>query len=281
MCVFSDYFIITDGNVQSMLPWQHVDVGQLRDLGMEDRILTTSKNSVAAQNRFIYYPDHLVRMPGPGGNIFASMATVWREPLFEGAIAGLLSEVNKPRRAEEVTDESIGSFISRRFGSAVADNIVSALYHGIYAGDIYNLSARTILPALWHMESRHSSIMRGMLDQLFGGLKAMSNDDFDALADRSYPLPSAGDVLREVKKSSVFTFKGGLGELAGRLEEKLNNCPNISVYKNTAVNDIKLHFKTEDSKVRASFSFVEPVKCLLVAVCENEIDQKMLAKYIG
>ena len=223
---------------------------------MEDRILSTSKNSVAARNRFIYYPDHLVRMPGPGGSIFKSIATVWREPLFDGAVAGLLSEVNKPRRVEELTDESIGSFISRRFGNAVADNIVSALYHGIYAGDIYSLSARTILPALWHMERKHSSIIRGMLDQLLGGLRPMSNDDFDALIDDANPLPNARDVLGEAKKSSVFTFKGGLGELASRLEERLDDCLNVFIHKNTSVDDIRLHFQPEGSKVRAPFPLV-------------------------
>ena len=217
---------------------------------MEDRIISTSKNSVAAQNRFIYYPDRLVRMPGPGSSIFKDIATVWREPLFNGALGGLLSEVNKPRRPDELTDESIGSFISRRFGSAIADNVASALFHGIYAGDIYNLSVRSILPALWHIEGKHSSVMRGLLDQLFGGLRPVSNDDFNAVADPANPLPNVVDILGDVKKSSVFTFKGGLGELGDRLEENLDDCPNVFVHKDTRVSDLKLHFHTESSKVR-------------------------------
>ena len=225
---------------------------QIRNLGMEDRIISTSKNSIAAQNRFIYYPDHLVRMPGPGSRIFKSIATVWREPLFNGAIGGLLSEVNKPCRPDDLVDESIGSFISRRFGSAIADNVASALFHGIYAGDIYNLSVRSILPSLWHIEGKHSSVMRGMLDQLLGGLRPVSNDDFDAVADTANPLPKVVDALGDVRKSSVFTFKGGLGELGERLEERLNDCPNVIVYKDTAVSSLKLHFHSEGSKVRKS-----------------------------
>ena len=219
---------------------------------MGDRIISTSKNSVAAQNRFIYYPDHLVRMPGPGSNIFKNVSTILREPLFEGSIRGILSEANKPRRSENCVDESIGSFISRRFGKGIADNIASALFHGIYAGDIYDLSARSILPALWHIEGKHSSIMRGMLDQLFGGLRPVSNDDFDMTIDSSNPLPDANDLLGEVKKSSVFTFKGGLGELSTGLQASLESCQNVFIYKNTTVNELNFNFQTEGSKVRAS-----------------------------
>lgn len=233
-----------------------IDINQIRDLDMEDRIISTSKNSVAAQNRFVYYPDHLVRMPGPGSSIFKNVSTILREPLFHGSIRGMLSEINEPRRPQSCVDESIGSFISRRFGKGIADNIVSALFHGIYAGDIYNLSARSILPALWHIESKHSSIMRGMLDQFFGGLKPISNDDFDLTIDSANPLPNANDVLGEVKKSSVFTFKGGLGELSTRLEANLDDCPNVFIHKDTSIKGIKLKVRTEGSKVRTSTSFL-------------------------
>lgn len=219
---------------------------------MEDRIIYTSKNSVAAQNRFIYYPDHLVRMPGPGSNILKNVSTVLREPLFDGFIRSVLSEVNKPRRPVDCVDESIGSFISRRFGKDIADNVVSALFHGIYAGDIYNLSARSILPALWHMEDKHSSIMRGVLDQFLGGLRPISNDDFDMTVASASPLPNANDLLGDVKKSSVFTFKGGLGELSTTLEASLDDCPNVLIHKNTSVNEIRMNFRTEGSKVSAS-----------------------------
>ena len=219
-------------------------------MGLEDRILTTNKKSPAAQNRFIYYPDHLVRLPGPGSNIFKNIATIAREPLFAGALSETLSEITRPRRPESLSDESIGSFISRRFGGTIADNVVSAVFHGIYAGDIYNLSARSILPSLWHTEWRHCSIVKGMLDQLFGGLRPASNEDFDTLRDPANPLGDVEhDPMEEVRKASVFTFKGGLGELGDRLEQRLGDRENVLVYKDTEVNDLKLQFHTEGSRV--------------------------------
>ena len=224
------------------------DAIQARDLGLEDRILMTSKNSVAAQNRFIYYPDHLVRMPGPGVSLFQNISQVLSEPIFNGAISGALSEVTKARRPEGLQDESVGSFLARRFGSALTDNVVSAVFHGIYAGDIYKLSARAIMPSLWATEWRSNSIMRGLLKQAFGGVQPIATIDLDMIKTlQSQPIMS--DKLEVVKKSSVFTFKGGIGELADRLEVKLDKSDNVLILENTHVGQIKLGSNSAGEKV--------------------------------
>lgn len=221
---------------------------QVRDLGLEDRILMTSKNSVAAQNRFIYYPDHLVRMPGPGSSLLQNVFNVLSEPIFKGTISGALSEVIKPRRLETLEDESIGSFLTRRFGSTLTDNVVSAVFHGIYAGDIYKLSARAILPSLWAIEWRNNSIIRGLLEQAFGGMQPIATSDLDVLKTlQSQPIMS--DKLEAVKKSSVFTFKGGIGELADRLEAKLDESDNVLVLENNNVGKIVLGSNATGEKV--------------------------------
>ena len=136
------------------------DAIQVREIGLEDRILMTSKNSIAAQNRFIYYPDHLVRMPGPGSSFL---------------------QTTKPQRPGHLQDESVGSFLTRRFGSALADNVVSAIFHGIYAGDIYKLSARAIVPSLWATEIRNQSIIKGLLEQAFGRMQPIAKSDLDTI----------------------------------------------------------------------------------------------------
>lgn len=212
----------------------------------------TSKNSVAAQNRFIYYPDHLVRMPGPGTSLLQNISNVLSEPIFEGTISGALSEVSKPRRSGDLQDESIGSFLTRRFGSAMADNVVSAVFHGIYAGDIYKLSARAIVPSLWAIEWRNNSIMKGLLEQAFGGMQPIATSDLDVIKTlQSQPIMS--DKLKAVKKSSVFTFKGGIGELADRLEKKLDENDNVLILENNEVGQIKLGSNGAGEKVRTPF----------------------------
>ena len=84
------------------------------------------------------------------------------EPVFEGLGLGALFEFQRPQRATwaqynnpEVDDESVASFLERRLGTPdVGNNIVSAVLHGIYAGDVNQLSARSLLPKLWYGESK-------------------------------------------------------------------------------------------------------------------------------
>ena len=239
---------------------------QVHDLGLEDRILMTSKNSVAAQNRFIYYPDHLVRMPGPGSSLLQNMSNVLSEPIFKGTIAAALSEVTKPQRPTDLQDESIGAFLTRRFGSALADNVVSAIFHGVYAGDIYKLSARAVMPSLWAIEWRSNSIMIGLLSQAFGAMRPIAASDLHMIKTlQSQPIRS--DKLELVKKSSVFTFKGGLGELADRLESKLDESDNVLILENTDVRQIYLRSDAAGEKVRTIF---HPKSGVFCAACESE-----------
>ena len=220
----------------------------MRDLGLEDRLLMTSKNSVAAQNRFIYYPDHLVQMPGPGSSLLNNLSTVWTEPVFDGAISGTLTEVTKPQRPDDLHDESIGSFLSRRFGSALANNVVSAIFHGIYAGDIYKLSARSILAGAWETEKRHASIVKGLLLQAFGDLRPIAVDDL-AIVTEYQRQPPMSEILETAKKSSVFTFKGGIGELADRIKFKLLETPNVDIKTKTFAKKMYLKPDTPVPKV--------------------------------
>ena len=230
---------------------------QARDLGLEDRILTTSKNSVAAQNRFIYYPDHLVRMPGPGSSLLQNIFNVFSEPIFKGTVTGALSEFTKPRRPDDLHDESIGSFVTRRFGSGLADNIVSAVFHGIYAGDIYKLSARAIVPSLWAIEWQNNSVVKGLLLQAFKGMQPVAASDIDMIKILQ-SQPAMSDRLEAVKKSSVFTFKGGIGELADRVKSKLDQSDNVLILEDTDVRHIHLRSDAAGEKVRISFMiFIE------------------------
>ncbi len=210
----------------------------------------TSKDSVAAQNRFIYYPDHLIRMPSPGLSLLQNVSTLWSEPVFDGALSAALMEVTKPQRPEGLYDESIGSFISRRFGSNLADNVVSAVFHGIYAGDIYKLSARTILAGLWQTELGYQSLIKGFLSQAFGGLGPFATEDLKIVREFQC-RPPMSEKLETAKKSSVFTFKGGIGELADQLEGKLLESPKVEIRRRTLAKEMVLQSATTDPKVRA------------------------------
>lgn len=229
----------------------------------------TSKNSVAAQNRFVYYPDHLVRMPGPGTSLLSNVTNLLSEPVFKGAIWGAIKEYYRaaPKRPDGIEDESIGSFISRRFGSGPADNLASAIIHGIYAGDIYNLSARTILPAQWETETKIGSVLQGLYLQqqpVYSGEQTSDNDssiylhgsgrrpvateDLELVKDFN-SRAAISDKLKAIRGSSVFTFKGGIGELADRLEAKLQKNPRVVIQMQARARKVELRSQETGSRV--------------------------------
>ncbi|KAL8860401.1 MAG: hypothetical protein Q9178_003060 [Gyalolechia marmorata] len=213
--------------------WVTLDL--IRDLGLESQVLMTSKESVAAQNRFIYFPDHLVRLPGPGSSILNILYSMFTEPLYKNMFSASLTELFKPARANSIDDESIGSFISRRFKSSLADNLVSAGIHGIYAGDIYQLSVRSIMPFLWYAEEAANSVTAGFVGRW--NLHWPHDTALEAEWANASPV---SDTIQAIRNSSVFTFRKGIGQLADRLETKLAEAANFTVRMQTKVDDARL-----------------------------------------
>ena len=146
-------------------------------------------------------------MPGPGRSLWSNVSNLLSEPIFKGTISGTLSEVTKPRRPANATDQSVGSFLTRRVGPTLTDNVASAVFHGVYAGDIYKLSARTILSKQWQLEGRHASILAGLLQGMLGGEMPILTADLQVMKEMMQQ-PKTSEDLENVKSSSVYTLKG-------------------------------------------------------------------------
>lgn len=208
--------------------------------------MATHGDHVAARNRFVYYPDHLVRMPGPYAqtglltNIFRNLSALLTEPIFKGIIGYLLAEPTVETRGKHVEDESVGDFVTRRFGPTIADNMLSALFHGIYAGDIYNLSARTLLAKLWYMETRDpagSGVMPEVFELMLKNEQICSSSDARLLAEDVTSETSA-TLFRNIAQQSVYTFTKGIGQLTSNLETVLLESPNVRIATENAVSQI-------------------------------------------
>lgn len=192
----------------------------------------TSKDSVAARNRFIYYPDHLVRMPGPASSFFENVSTILGEPVFKGFLSAVFYEWGIPARSEHLDDESVGSFIARRLDRKLADNIVSAILHGVYAGDVWQLSMKSIQPLAWYNERRHGSMVDAAFKAFSDGMdsgKTMTLKDAK-LMENITKTPVITDKLKGMSGASVYTFKKGIGELADRLEQYLRAKENVTIH---------------------------------------------------
>jgi oxygen-dependent protoporphyrinogen oxidase len=64
-----------------------------------------------------------------------------------------------PRRRDEA-DESIGGFVTRRFGSEATAYLAEPLLAGIHAGDVDCLSIRSLFPRFVEAERTHGSLLR-------------------------------------------------------------------------------------------------------------------------
>ncbi len=214
---------------------------------MIDDLLIASKTAPAAQNRFIYYPDHLVKMPGPGQSSWDILRNVWSEPVFKGVLSGLANEALKESRPANVRDESIGQFISRRVNRPIANNLSSALYHGIYAGDIWKLSAKSILPLPWAREEKYGNLSTALYDTFWNKTAWDFCDDLELQCKLQDGLwdPKMGEKIR---MASVFMFKKGLGQFAERLEQRLASKMNVKIEK--SINVVQVQKADESSNIK-------------------------------
>lgn len=214
---------------------------QMAHLNMAEDIVPIPARSAAALNRYIYYPDHLVRMPGPDpargllGNIASGLVNIGREPIFAGAVQNLINEVSIDVRPNTVQDESVGDFVTRRFGPTVAENLVSAILHGIYAGDLYKLSIKTIFPLFWHLEKiSRAGILGELGKQMWRREKLILWDDFvfDFASSQTSQIAESdafGALREKLEGSSVYTFKKGLAQLSEKIEADLQENKNVQI----------------------------------------------------
>ncbi len=141
---------------------------------------------------------------------------MFREPLW-----GIFKEPLVDGRPADLDDESVGSFVSRRFGSKLVDNIVSAVVHGIYAGDVYNLSVKSLFPRLWYLEGTYDSVMAGAIAERQRHLMVTERDA--EVVRRFKPQVGRNQAFANALSScSVFSLRHGLDQLVHRLVERLS-----------------------------------------------------------
>jgi protoporphyrinogen/coproporphyrinogen III oxidase len=142
-----------------------------------------------------------------------------------------LAEFSKTPRSPALHDESIRSFMLRRFSPGITDNVVSAVFHGIYAGDIDRLSARSLLPMPWDYEKRHGSVLNGILSELYQQKSPIPVYEMSFLklfaqfyaAGAAYQEHWCSQMFELRRSASLYTFKGGMEELIKALSGKVRS----------------------------------------------------------
>jgi oxygen-dependent protoporphyrinogen oxidase len=196
--VKQDGFLIDSGpdNFITAKPW---GLALARRLGLESELLSTSE---AHRRALVVRRGKL--MPIPEG--FLLMAPTKFMPLITSP---LFSIPGKLRMAMEILlparkvneDESLASFVTRRFGHEALERVVQPLISGIYTARPERLSLRATMPRFLDLETTYGSVVKGMRRE-----------------GKRHKTRGSG-----ARYGMFVTFRGGLETLINALRDRLNH----------------------------------------------------------
>ena len=138
-------------------------IGLCRELGIADRLVGRdpghAKTFVLRHGRLHPLPEGLT------GLIPTNLEALEKSTLLSQAARERLAQEPDipPKPAGE--DEPVASFVARRLGQEVLENLVEPLMAGIYAGQANQLSLAATFPQLRQLELQHGSLLKGLAHQ--------------------------------------------------------------------------------------------------------------------
>lgn len=147
-----------DAGPDALLIQKPAAITLCRELGLGDRLFPTSEPRKSfILRRGILHPLPESSVLGIPRNVSALAAT----RLFSLAgKARMAAEVLIPPTKNAGGDESIASFIGRRFGREAVTYLAEPLLAGIHAGEVGRLSMRALFPRFLEAERTHGSVLR-------------------------------------------------------------------------------------------------------------------------
>jgi oxygen-dependent protoporphyrinogen oxidase len=199
-------------------------------LGLTPRLVSTQ-----AANQKIYIVHKGKLEPLPQGFFLLAPTRFWpfiQTPLFSASgKLRIAAEILLPRGAAN-GDESLGSFVRRRFGAEALERVAQPLVGGIYASDPDKLSLGSTMPRFKEMErvkrsvtwamwseqrrrARHREMGSGARWSLFVSLAGGMQEFVDALASR---LPEGSVRLNSHITNIARDEGGGVWRITGSNE---------------------------------------------------------------
>jgi oxygen-dependent protoporphyrinogen oxidase len=152
----ADGFVI-DGGPDSLLVQKPEGIRLCQEIGLGERLVPTNTPRIAyIQRGGRLHPLPAASVLGLPTRVGSAIAT--RLFTMRGKMR-MAAEVFVPRR-QDSGDESIASFITRRFGEEATTYLAEPLLAGIHAGDVNRLSVRALFPRLVEAERSHGSVLR-------------------------------------------------------------------------------------------------------------------------
>lgn len=205
-------------------------IDTLKDLNEQSVIQCIDKNSEADKKFLLDTNNKLVQVP----NSIGSFLKFALNPLSKGLFLGMLGEWRRKPSSQPGKDESVNSFISRRFGSDfVSKNIMSAIFHGIYADDVGQISAKRTLRDLFNTEMKYGSISKGMYEKR----SAKDSDNQPKLSDCLTEYQKAfgksktelTKLSSELKKYPMLGLTGGMETFPKAVKKSISHFSNVKL----------------------------------------------------
>jgi oxygen-dependent protoporphyrinogen oxidase len=170
-----------------------------KKLDLVNRLLPSNE---ANKRTFILSSGKLHELPE--GLVFMVPTKIW--PFLSSR---LISWRGKLRLAMEIflprgniqRDESLASFIKRRFGTEALEKIVEPLIAGIHANEPEKMSLKSCFPRFLEMEQKYGSLIRGML--------------------ATQRKVQTGATFNGIRRTYFMSFRGGMADLTEALAKKI------------------------------------------------------------
>ncbi|CAK9814369.1 Protoporphyrinogen oxidase [Anthophora plagiata] len=194
----------------------------IEKLNLSTKVIPIKSNHPAAKNRYIYADNVLHCLP----NSLKGIMT--KNTLLNRSLSSVIwNDLNAIKVSKD--DESIYSFIERRFGKDVSEKMIAPILCGICGGDIQKLSAKSFMTSLFEAEQNYGSVIKGLLQQkLLNTLNKKKEKQFKSKisddtqkAVKSNNMPS--HLVERAKKESwrIWGLQGGFEQLPQALTKNI------------------------------------------------------------
>lgn len=180
------------------------------DIGLANEILPIKSGHPAARNRLLAVNNELYPLPTSIWKLFKTIP-----PFSKPLIHSIIHDYKNTYMGKPISDDSTFNFIERRFGTEVAEYLVSAMICGICAGDAKKISVKFLMKDLFEAEQTHGTVVRGLMQKVLHDYKnppqTPSNQHCD-LAKKSL-----------AEKWSIYSMNDGLETLPKTLAKYLRS----------------------------------------------------------
>lgn len=226
----------------------------MKQLGHADEVEVMDAKSAGNRKWLLDPSNSLVQVP----NSVSLFAKFMLSEITSGLIPSILKEPFLPAK-KDTNDESVRSFIQRRFGSpAMADNVLSAIMHGIYSGDVSKLSARATIPSMLKLEKEHGSIVRALFRKK---TKAEENDNLKRYEETVSLSSDTKHISSRLKKYPIMRLRNGLQTMPLVMAEFLKKQPSIEIFYDSSVN--RLNFELTELEVNGKLHQYDHIRFTL------------------